>query len=160
MIALKKRILSLETLEKLCNEYRLHGKAIVLTSGAFDIIQPGHLFYLEKARMFGDVLIVGINTDRIVRLVKGGDRPINPQNNRAIVVAGFQCVEHVFIYEDNILLAKTVKPSIRVYSETSEKKISERGEELAVIEKYGGKVICLSEQFPLHTSDIIRAMKV
>lgn len=136
------------------------GKMVVVTFGAFDIVHPGHLFYLERAHSYGDTLIVGVTSDQSVRVIKGLSRPINLERDRALVVAGFWCVDHVFVFDsDDFRFIETVRPDVCVYSETSEKKMEHRGREKAFIERYGGKIICLPPQSDRHTSDIIRAMK-
>ena len=75
--------------------YRAHGKRIVFTNGCFDILHRGHVALLNRARALGDVLIVGINTDESVANLKGPQRPINPLDDRAQVLAGLGCVDHV-----------------------------------------------------------------
>jgi rfaE bifunctional protein nucleotidyltransferase chain/domain len=81
-------------------ESREQGRSVVFTNGVFDILHPGHLRYLQAARSEGDVLIVGLNSDRSVRAIKGPDRPINPQNERAEVLAALACVDAVVIFDE------------------------------------------------------------
>lgn len=132
---------------------------IVLTFGAFDILHPGHLRYLEHARSLGDALMVGITSDVAIRCVKGPTRPVNPEADRAFVVAGFACVDHVFIFDGNDCeVIRIVQPKVCVYSETSEKQMAERGEEQRLVESYGGKILCLPAQSNRHSSDIIRLL--
>jgi rfaE bifunctional protein nucleotidyltransferase chain/domain len=78
---------------------RKNGKALVFTNGVFDLLHIGHLRYLQQARALGDALIVGINSDRSVRVVKGLDRPITPQDERAEIVAALACVDAVVFDE-------------------------------------------------------------
>ncbi len=73
---------------------------VVFTNGCFDLIHPGHIYLLEKAKSFGDKLIVGINSDKSVRSIKGKDRPINTQKDRAAVLAGLSAVDEVRIFDE------------------------------------------------------------
>jgi D-beta-D-heptose 7-phosphate kinase/D-beta-D-heptose 1-phosphate adenosyltransferase len=79
---------------------RHDGKTIVFTNGVFDLLHPGHVRYLQDARREGDALIVGVNSDRSVREIKGADRPITPDGERAEVVAALACVDAVFIFDE------------------------------------------------------------
>jgi len=72
----------------------------VFTNGCFDLLHPGHIETLEKARALGDALIVGVNSDRSVREVKGAGRPIMPEQERAEVLAGLECVDAAVIFDE------------------------------------------------------------
>ena len=77
-----------------------NGRCIVFTNGCFDLLHPGHIETLEKARALGDALIVGVNSDRSVREVKGAGRPIMPEQERAEVLAGLECVDAAVIFDE------------------------------------------------------------
>ena len=79
---------------------RTAGKPVVFTNGVFDLLHPGHLRYLRHARTLGDALIVGINSDRSVQAIKGPDRPITPERERAEILAGLTCVDAVVIFDE------------------------------------------------------------
>jgi D-beta-D-heptose 7-phosphate kinase/D-beta-D-heptose 1-phosphate adenosyltransferase len=79
---------------------RHEGKTIVFTNGVFDLLHPGHVRYLQDARSQGDALIVGVNSDRSVREIKGPDRPVTPEAERAEVVVSLACVDAVFIFDE------------------------------------------------------------
>jgi rfaE bifunctional protein nucleotidyltransferase chain/domain len=81
--------------------FRASGKKLVFTNGCFDILHVGHVRYLNEARALGDALIVGINSDRSVRKIKGESRPIVPEEERAEVVAALASVDAVFIFDDS-----------------------------------------------------------
>ncbi len=89
---------------------------IVFTNGCFDLLHIGHLRYLEAAKALGDVLVVGMNTDASVRLIKGAGRPIMPENERAELVCGLHCVDHVVLFDspDPLPLIERVKPHVLV----------------------------------------------
>ena len=78
---------------------RTAGKIIVFTNGVFDLLHPGHVRYLQQARALGDALIVGVNSDRSVRAIKGPSRPINSEDERAEVLAALACVDAVVVFD-------------------------------------------------------------
>ena len=77
-----------------------NGRKVVFTNGCFDLLHPGHIHSLEAARAFGDVLIVGINSDSSVRTLKGPGRPVIPQRERAEILASLECVDAVLIFDE------------------------------------------------------------
>jgi D-glycero-beta-D-manno-heptose 1-phosphate adenylyltransferase len=77
-----------------------NGRRVVFTNGCFDLLHPGHIETLEKARSFGDALIVGVNSDRSVREMKGAGRPILPERERAEILAALECVDGVVIFDE------------------------------------------------------------
>ena len=77
-----------------------NGRRVVFTNGCFDLLHPGHVRSLEAARALGDILIVGINSDRSTRELKGAGRPILPELERAEVLAGLECVDGVVIFDE------------------------------------------------------------
>jgi len=77
-----------------------NGRRVVFTNGCFDLLHPGHLETLENARGLGDALVVGVNSDRSVREMKGAGRPIVPQRERAEVLAALACVDAVVIFDE------------------------------------------------------------
>ena len=91
-------------------------KKAVFTNGCFDILHRGHVQYLQAARELGDVLIVGLNNDDSVRRLKGVNRPVNCEIDRAIVLSALQDVDHVVIFTEDTpyKLINTVKPDILV----------------------------------------------
>ena len=80
---------------------RAAGKTIVFTNGVFDLVHPGHVRYLQHARQLGDALIVGVNSDRSVRAIKGAGRPITPEAERAEILAALACVDGVVIFDED-----------------------------------------------------------
>lgn len=91
---------SIEQVEDLVADWRREGRSVVFTNGVFDILHPGHLRYLQAARAQGDYLIVGVNSDRSVRANKGPSRPINPESERAEMLAALACVDAVVIFDE------------------------------------------------------------
>jgi rfaE bifunctional protein nucleotidyltransferase chain/domain len=80
---------------------RPRSRPLVFTNGVFDILHRGHVEYLFRARRLGDALVVGVNSDASVRRLKGPDRPINDERDRAIVLAGLACVDAVVLFDDD-----------------------------------------------------------
>ena len=99
-----------------CDDLRRLGKKIVFTNGCFDIIHAGHVRYLTTAKNFGDVLIVGLNTDESVKRLKGNSRPINNQFDRAEVLLGLKAVDHVIFFGEQTAenLIAEIKPNVYV----------------------------------------------
>ncbi|MDD7056657.1 MAG: adenylyltransferase/cytidyltransferase family protein, partial [Selenomonadaceae bacterium] len=105
-------LISNKDIEFFCQVLRAGGKKVVFTNGCFDILHAGHVRYLAKARSFGDCLVLGLNSDASVRRLKGPERPINNEQDRAEVVGGLQSVDYVVIFDEPTaeqLIAK-VKP--------------------------------------------------
>jgi D-beta-D-heptose 7-phosphate kinase/D-beta-D-heptose 1-phosphate adenosyltransferase len=96
----------------LSKELKHKGKKIVFTNGCFDLLHAGHVRYLEIAKSFGDVLILGLNSDNSVRKLKGPGRPINSQDDRAYVLAALEAVDYVVIFEEDTPynLINSIKP--------------------------------------------------
>jgi rfaE bifunctional protein nucleotidyltransferase chain/domain len=109
------KIVSRDELIKDAGLLKVRGKRIVFTNGCFDIIHVGHVRYLKEARSLGDVLIVGLNSDRSVSILKTG-RPINPQGQRAEVLAALEMVDYVTVFDEETPydLIELLKPDVLV----------------------------------------------
>jgi D-glycero-beta-D-manno-heptose 1-phosphate adenylyltransferase len=94
------KVFSLDQLQTERERLRRLGRRVVFTNGCFDLIHPGHIKYLQAARQLGDALIVALNSDRSVRELKGENRPILDQNERAEVMAALGCVDYVTIFNE------------------------------------------------------------
>lgn len=92
-------VVDLPRLSACVRAHRLRGRRIVFTNGCFDVLHRGHVTYLNRAKALGDVLVVGLNSDTSVRRLKGSDRPVNPAEDRAAVLSGLSCVDHVVVFE-------------------------------------------------------------
>ena len=109
-------IKTFEEIQKLASKLHNLGKKIVFTNGCFDILHVGHVKYLEEARSYGDVLILGLNADSSVKKLKGDSRPINNQDDRAYILASLESVDYVVIFEEETPyeLIKLIKPHVLV----------------------------------------------
>ena len=122
-----------------CDGLKQSGKQIVFTNGCFDILHAGHVRYLTAAKNFGDVLIVGLNTDESVRRLKGDSRPINSQFDRAEVLLGLKAVDHVIFFGEQTAenLIAEVKPN--VYVKGGDYTL-ETLPEAKIVRQFGGRV--------------------
>lgn len=96
-----RKVLSSDQAAEFAQTARRAGRRVVFTNGVFDILHPGHVRYLAAARREGDALVVGINSDRSTKAIKGLTRPINPQEERAEVIAALACVDAVVIFDED-----------------------------------------------------------
>lgn len=154
----KNKIYSLAAAEVLVREAKRKGKKIVTTNGCFDILHVGHLRSLAAAKALGDVLVVGINSDASVRALKGKNRPIVGERERAEIIASLKPVDTVFIFSENdprAWLAK-LKPDFHVKgSDRTMDEIVEKD----VVERAGGKVVVFSLKKGKSTTNIIEKIK-
>ncbi len=113
---MKSKIRDRDVLSGILAKERQQGRRIVFTNGCFDLLHVGHVRYLNEARKQGDLLVVGLNSDASVRAIKGEKRPILPQDQRAEVLAGLECVDYVCIFDepDPLLLIQSLKPHVLV----------------------------------------------
>ncbi|WP_230981139.1 D-glycero-beta-D-manno-heptose 1-phosphate adenylyltransferase [Gemmatimonas groenlandica] len=104
------------TLEAAASWRRTVRGAVVFTNGVFDLLHPGHVDVLDRARREGAALIVGVNSDASVKRLKGDERPIRTSSERAIVLAGLEAVDAVVLFEDDtpIELVRTLEPDVIV----------------------------------------------
>lgn len=151
------KIYSLEDLLRERQDLRATGKVVVFTNGVFDLLHVGHVRYLEQARELGDALIVAINSDRCVGELKGSDRPIIPEDERAEILAALRSVTHVTIFDQISprLLIKTLLPDVLVKGgDYSLDEIHGREE----VEAAGGRVVSLPFIDGASTTKIIKKM--
>jgi rfaE bifunctional protein nucleotidyltransferase chain/domain len=110
-----KKIHKEESLKKICDTLKARGKRIVFTNGCFDILHKGHVRYLAQAKKLGDVLVVGLNADKSVSALKP-DRPVNPEADRAEVLAALSAVDYITIFSEKTpyRLIKLLRPDVLV----------------------------------------------
>lgn len=137
---------------------RKNNKKIVFSNGCFDILHRGHVEYLAKAAAFGDVMIIGLNSDASVKRLKGPSRPINDENARAFVLAGLEFVNAVVLFDEDTPynLIKTVQPDVLV------KGSDYKPENIVgydIVTAKGGKVETIDLVEGYSTTEIINKMK-
>ena len=137
------KILTLEDLVTRLGKVRKSGQKIVFTNGCFDIMHVGHVRYLADARSKGDLLVVGLNSDASVRIIKGDKRPIVRQNHRAEVLASLGCVDFIVIFDepDPLKLIQTLKPDVLVKGEDWTEDAIVGAES---VKSQGGKIVRIS----------------
>ena len=154
VLPVQSRILERNKLVRIVEAARKEGKRIVFANGCFDILHVGHVRYLEAAKALGDLLIVGVNSDRQAHELKGAGRPLVPQNERAEIVASLETVDFVTIFDEptveQLLLA--LKPDIHAKgTDYSEDSVPERD----VVRSYGGQVAIVGDPKDHSTSQVI-----
>ena len=154
-----KLIIDESELKSFCDECKINSKKIVVATGVFDILHPGHLKFLESAREQGDILIVGMNNDENVRKSKGKNRPIQNEYDRAYLVAGFECVSRVHIFSVGTDFFRLVQPDVLIMSASGGIAVENRKEHFSMIEENGGEVVVFDAFSMLHSSEIIEKIK-
>ena len=143
---------------ELARTFREGGKRIVFTNGVFDILHPGHLRYLQRARALGDVLIVGLNADASVRRNKGPERPINPQAERAEILEALECVDAVVAFDQDTPaeIIRAIQPDVLVKgADWAEDAIVGRD----TVESRGGRVVRVPVEDGYSTTAIIERVR-
>jgi len=110
------KIVSFSGIQKLARQYKEAKKTIVFTNGCFDILHAGHVTYLTRAAEFGDIFILGLNSDLSVKCIKGEKRPVMGQDHRLVVIAALACIDHVVLFEepDPEALIEAICPDVLV----------------------------------------------
>lgn len=130
------------------------GGRVVFTNGVFDLLHPGHVRYLSRARALGDALVVGVNTDRSVRAIKGENRPVTPEGERAEILAALACVDVVVLFDEETPyeLISRIQPDVLVKgADWSEASMIGRD----IVEARGGRVIRIPFETGYSTTSII-----
>jgi D-beta-D-heptose 7-phosphate kinase/D-beta-D-heptose 1-phosphate adenosyltransferase len=154
----RRKITELDQLTRQCAEHRLRGRRVVFTNGCFDLLHVGHASYLEEAAGLGDVLIVAINSDASVRRLKGPQRPVIGEAERAAMLAALGCVDHVVVFDEDTphRLLQALRPDVLVKGGTYE--LDEVvGRE--VVEAYGGRVHVTGMTAGVSTSQIVQRVQ-
>lgn len=135
--------------------YRNAGRKIVFTNGCFDILHAGHVSYLNRAKAFGDILIIGVNSDDSIRRLKGPTRPINPLEDRIQVLSGLGCVDHLIAFDEDTPsnLIRTLRPDVYVKGGDYTK---ETLPEAPLVEELGGVIELLPLVENRSTTSIIK----
>jgi rfaE bifunctional protein nucleotidyltransferase chain/domain len=158
MKASKAPILTLDEVERFTSARREAGSKIVLANGCFDLFHVGHLRYLNGAKDLGDVLVVGVNSDRQTRELKGEGRPFVPEGERAEIVASLKCVDIVTIFDDATVenLIRTLRPDFHAKgTDYTTETVPER----EIVREYGGQVAIVGDRKDHSTTEIVVKMK-
>ncbi len=151
-------ILSLDQAARFAEDLRAERKTVVFTNGVFDLLHPGHARYLADARRQGDALIVGLNSDRSVRAIKGPERPIFPEAERAEVLAALACVDAVCIFDEQTphAIISRLQPDVLVKgADWAADEIVGRD----VVEARGGRVVRIPVAAGYSTTSILERIR-
>jgi len=151
-------LLPQKDIAEFCRILRAGGKKIVFTNGCFDILHAGHVRYLEKAKTFGDVLVLGLNSDASVRANKGPSRPINSELDRAEVVGALAAVDAVVLFDE--LTAESIIAKVRpdVYVKGGDYTLATLPE-AKIVQSYGGRVELVSLVAGRSTTNVIEKIR-
>jgi rfaE bifunctional protein nucleotidyltransferase chain/domain len=133
---------------------RADGGRVVFTNGVFDLLHPGHLRYLQQSRALGDALVVGVNSDRSVRAIKGENRPVTPEDERAEILAALSCVDVVVLFDEDTpyALITRLRPDVLVKgADWPEDAMIGRD----IVEARGGRVVRIPFEAGYSTTRII-----
>lgn len=140
------------------DRWRTERRRIVFTNGVFDLLHPGHVRYLAEARRLGDVLVVGVNSDRSVRAIKGDGRPIIPEQERAEILEALAAVDAVVIFDEDTPLAliTAIQPDVLVKgADWAQDAIVGRD----VVEASGGRVVRVPMEQGHSTTSIVERVR-
>ncbi len=155
---MRSRVLSLADAVALVARLRAEGRSIVFTNGVYDLLHPGHVRYLQAARAEGDALIVGVNSDRSVRANKGPERPINPEQERAELIAALAAVDAAVIFDEDTphAIISALQPDVLVKgADWAADRIVGRD----VVEARGGRVVRATIEPGHSTTDILAKIR-
>ena len=154
---MKEKIKQRKELLKIIKDLKAKGKRIVFTNGCFDLLHIGHIRYLEEARALGDFLVVGVNSDSSVRKLKGPQRPVLPEEERAEILSGLGCVDYITLFDeiDPLKLITSLHPHILVKGGdwTKEQTVGKE-----VVERSGGEVVIIPFVKGASTSNLIKTI--
>jgi D-beta-D-heptose 7-phosphate kinase/D-beta-D-heptose 1-phosphate adenosyltransferase len=154
---MKQKIKARKELLRIIKDLRAKGKRIVFTNGCFDLLHIGHIRYLEEARALGDFLVVGVNSDSSVRKLKGPQRPVLPEEERAEILSGLGCVDYITLFDeiDPLQLITSLHPHILVKGGdwTKEQTVGKE-----VVERSGGEVVIIPFVKGASTSNLIKTI--
>jgi rfaE bifunctional protein nucleotidyltransferase chain/domain len=155
---LQSAVLTVDELIVRFDRQKRNGKRVVFTNGCFDLLHPGHIHSLEAARALGDYLVVGINSDETVRILKGPDRPVMPQTERAEILASLECVDAVVIFDElspQKVLAALLPDILVKGSDWPGNQIVGREE----VEAAGGKVVLIDNVPGYSSTEILEKIR-
>ncbi len=152
------RVLTRELAAAFAEDLRRQGRKVVFTNGVFDLLHPGHVRYLQEARRLGDALIVAVNSDRSVRAIKGPSRPLNPEHERAEVIAALDAVDAVVIFDedDPHAIISAIQPDVLVKgADWAADRIIGRD----IVEARGGRVVRIPLAEGFSTSALVERIR-
>lgn len=152
------KVVSQDELILLVAEHKRNGKRVVFTNGCFDLLHPGHIRGFESAHTLGDVLVVAINSDSSVKFLKGADRPITPEAERAEILAALAAVDFVTVFDEvtpREIIARVLPDVLVKGGDWGENEIVGREE----VEAAGGRVVSIPLEPGFSTSAVIEKIR-
>ena len=152
------KLKSLEELDDAVRQQQAAGRQVVFANGCFDLIHVGHIRYLEGARAEGDLLVVAINSDASVRKLKGADRPLMPVAERAEIVAGFEAVDYVLVFDEETVdsILRRLRPDVHAKgTDYTEETVPERETVLG----YGGRIAIVGDPKDRSTKGFVERIR-
>ena len=152
------KVVERKNIAKLVQDLKSLGRTIVTTNGCFDILHVGHVRYLQATKAFADVMIVCLNSDVSVKKIKGPDRPINNENDRAEILCALECVDYVVLFDESspVDLLCEIKPD--VYTKGADYTIETLPEAKPVMQN-GGRVEFISFVEGKSTTNVIKKIE-
>lgn len=151
------KIVKLQELIQIRKKAKKENKKVVFTNGCFDLLHRGHIEYLKKAKRWGDLLVVGLNSDSSVRKIKGKGRPIQKQADRAAILVSLYFVDYVFIFNELTpfkLISKLIPDILVKGGDWKVKDIVGKD----IVESHGGKVLSIKMVKEKSTRNIIQTI--
>jgi len=151
-------LLDLPRLASVVRAHRFRGRRLVLTNGVFDVLHRGHVTYLNQAKAMGDVLVVALNSDASVRRLKGTSRPVNGEDDRAAVLRGLSCVDHVIVFDGDtaVEVVEVVEPDCYVKGGDY---TAEMLPEAPLVNALGGRVVILPYLEDRSTTSVLARLR-
>ena len=151
-------VIDRKNIGNLVTTLKAEGKKIVFTNGCFDILHVGHVRYLNEAKALGDILILGLNSDSSVKSLKGSNRPINNESDRAEVLSALKAIDYVVIFDEKTAenIVGEVKPDI--YAKGGDYSIDTLPE-AKIVAEHGGKTVLLQLVNGKSSTNIINRCK-
>lgn len=151
------KIKTIEELKAIVRIIHATGRKIVFANGCFDLIHAGHIRYLQAAKTLGDVLLLGVNSDLCVKMLKGNGRPLQSESERAEILASLDCVDYVLVFDTPTVdvILKELKPDIHAKgTDYTEESIPER----QTVRTYGGRVAIAGDAKDHSTRNLIQTI--
>jgi len=158
----EKKLCNLYDLQEYINQIRKNKGIIVFTCGCFDIIHRGHIHYLRASRLLGDCLVIGLNSDKSVRKLKGKDRPVNIATDRVAILEAFDFVERIVVFDEDTPLNLIQKINPDIFTKGGDYDTSNllgKGLGKEIIEDYGGRIEIIPSVEGTSTTDIINKVQ-
>lgn len=152
------KLISLEKLQFICETLKENNKKIIFTNGCFDLLHVGHLRSLKAAKELGDILIVAINDDQSVQLLKGPNRPLAPDYERAELLAGFACVDYVTIFSGKTVADVLLQLKPHVHAKGTDY-TADSVPEKKIVQSYGGNIAITGDPKNHSSTEIIKRLR-